>query len=98
MSNPKIIPVILCDGSGTRRWPLSRKSFSKQFVPLVGNKSLQQLTLERLAQANNSGTSPKAICVAAEVLKYMQMGRQSIATLGDGLSIAFKTYLGGVGK
>ena len=43
-----ITPVILCGGSGTRLWPLSRKSFSKQFVPLIGNKSLLQLTLERV--------------------------------------------------
>ena len=35
-----ITPVILCGGSGTRLWPLSRKSFPKQFVPLVDNKSL----------------------------------------------------------
>ncbi|MEI6096484.1 MAG: sugar phosphate nucleotidyltransferase, partial [Gammaproteobacteria bacterium] len=29
----KIQPVILCGGSGTRLWPLSRQSFPKQFVP-----------------------------------------------------------------
>lgn len=28
-------PVVLCGRSGTRLWPLSRKSFSKQFVPLI---------------------------------------------------------------
>ena len=49
MTNAKITPVILCGGSGTRLWPLSRKSFPKQFVPLVGNKSLLELTLERVA-------------------------------------------------
>ncbi|WP_372662005.1 sugar phosphate nucleotidyltransferase, partial [Hydrogenophaga sp.] len=31
-----ITPIILCGGSGTRLWPLSRQSFPKQFVPLVG--------------------------------------------------------------
>jgi mannose-1-phosphate guanylyltransferase/mannose-6-phosphate isomerase len=41
--------VVLYGGSGTRLWPLSRKSFPKQFVPLIGNKSLLQLTLERVA-------------------------------------------------
>lgn len=45
----KITPVILCGGSGTRLWPLSRKSFPKQFAPVVNDKSLFQLTLERLA-------------------------------------------------
>jgi len=44
----KIRPVILCGGSGTRLWPLSRKSLPKQFVTLLGNKSLLQQTFERL--------------------------------------------------
>ncbi len=43
-----ILPVILCGGSGTRLWPLSRKSLPKQFVPIIGDKSLLQLTLERV--------------------------------------------------
>lgn len=43
-----ITPAILCGGSGTRLWPLSRKSFPKQFVPVVNNKSLFELTLQRL--------------------------------------------------
>ena len=43
-----VTPVILCDGSDTRLWPLSRKSFPKQFVPLIGGKSLLQLTLTRV--------------------------------------------------
>ena len=66
-----IHPVILCGGSGTRLWPLSRKSFPKQFVPLVDNKSLLQLTLERVAQINGSGTSPEVICVAAEDHRFL---------------------------
>jgi mannose-1-phosphate guanylyltransferase/mannose-6-phosphate isomerase len=44
----RIRPVILCGGSGTRLWPLSRESFPKQFVPLVEGKSLLGLTLERV--------------------------------------------------
>ena len=43
-----IKPVILCGGSGTRLWPLSRKSFPKQFVPFLGEQSLLELTIERL--------------------------------------------------
>lgn len=49
MTFNSITPVILCGGSGSRLWPLSRKSFPKQFVPLVGEKSLLQLTLERVS-------------------------------------------------
>ena len=48
-----ITPVILCGGTGTRLWPLSRKSLPKQFVPLVGKKSLYQLTLERCAKLSD---------------------------------------------
>lgn len=44
-----IHPVVLCGGSGTRLWPVSRKSFPKQFVPIFDNNSLLQLTIQRLA-------------------------------------------------
>ncbi len=45
---PKLFPVILCGGSGTRLWPLSRKSFPKQFVKLVGEETLYQASANRL--------------------------------------------------
>ena len=35
-----IHPVVLCGGSGTRLWPLSRKALPKQFAPLVDRKSV----------------------------------------------------------
>jgi mannose-1-phosphate guanylyltransferase/mannose-1-phosphate guanylyltransferase/mannose-6-phosphate isomerase len=44
-----IAPVILCGGSGTRLWPLSRKGFPKQFVNFLGSKSLFASTAERLS-------------------------------------------------
>ena len=66
-----IYPVIPCSGAGTRLWQLSRKSFSKHFVPRVDNKSLLQLTLERVAQINCSGTSSEVICVAAEDHRFL---------------------------
>jgi mannose-1-phosphate guanylyltransferase/mannose-6-phosphate isomerase len=47
MSN-LIQPVILCGGSGTRLWPLSRESFPKQFVPLIEGQSLLSLTIHRV--------------------------------------------------
>ncbi len=61
-----ITPVILCGGSGTRLWPLSRKLFPKQFVPLIGGKSLLQLTLERVSFLSNS-----VICVASEDHRFL---------------------------
>ncbi|NUB46838.1 mannose-1-phosphate guanylyltransferase/mannose-6-phosphate isomerase [Fertoebacter nigrum] len=48
----KIHPVILCGGSGTRLWPLSRKSYPKQFAPLLGPESLFQATARRLSGAD----------------------------------------------
>lgn len=44
-----LTPVILCGGSGTRLWPLSRKSYPKQFVALLGDQSLFQMALQRMS-------------------------------------------------
>ena len=40
-----IVPVILSGGSGTRLWPLSRELYPKQFLPLIGERSMLQETL-----------------------------------------------------
>ena len=50
-SNPTIVPVLLCGGSGTRLWPLSRKSYPKQFSPLIGDTTLFQASAQRLSGA-----------------------------------------------
>ncbi|MDO5706664.1 MAG: sugar phosphate nucleotidyltransferase, partial [Paracoccus sp. (in: a-proteobacteria)] len=50
MSND-IIPVLLAGGSGTRLWPVSRKSFPKQFAHLTGDFSLFQDSARRLSGA-----------------------------------------------
>jgi mannose-1-phosphate guanylyltransferase/mannose-6-phosphate isomerase len=42
------VPVVLCGGSGTRLWPLSRNGYPKQFLVLQGNESLFQLAVKRL--------------------------------------------------
>lgn len=42
--------IILCGGSGTRLWPLSRTTTPKQFAPLVNDKSLFEMTIERNAK------------------------------------------------
>ena len=43
-----IHPVILCGGAGTRLWPLSRKSYPKQFAQISGEHSLFQAAVNRL--------------------------------------------------
>jgi len=44
----KVTPVILCGGSGTRLWPLSRTGFPKQFLVLSGTTSLFQQAISRV--------------------------------------------------
>ena len=48
----KVYPVILAGGSGTRLWPLSRKSYPKQFSKLVGDTTLFQECARRLTTSN----------------------------------------------
>lgn len=47
-----IFPVLLAGGSGTRLWPLSRKSYPKQFSKLMGEQSLFQASAQRLTGAD----------------------------------------------
>ena len=47
----KILPVIMCGGSGTRVWPESRESLPKQFIPLVGAKSTFQMAIDILGDS-----------------------------------------------
>lgn len=48
---PNVYPVLLAGGSGTRLWPLSRKTYPKQFSNLVGKNSLFQGSAERLTSS-----------------------------------------------
>ncbi|MGB5325743.1 MAG: mannose-1-phosphate guanylyltransferase/mannose-6-phosphate isomerase, partial [Pseudomonadales bacterium] len=61
LTNPNafmIIPVILCGGSGTRLWPLSRPSYPKQFLDLTGSgESMLQQTVSRLAGLPRLGSA-----------------------------------------
>ena len=64
-----IIPVILCGGSGTRLWPLSRQLVPKQFLSITGDNTLLQDTVIRLA----------ALDLAAPVLVCHEDHRFSVA-------------------
>lgn len=63
-----ITPVILCGGSGTRLWPLSRESYPKQFLRLLGNESLLQQTMQRLK--GTDGILP-AVLVCNESARFI---------------------------
>ncbi len=57
---PLVQPIILSGGSGTRLWPLSRLSFPKQFLDLVGDKTLFQMTVQRVS--DSQFLSPIIMC------------------------------------
>jgi len=63
-----ILPVVLCGGSGTRLWPLSRKSYPKQFIPFLGHGSLLQETVLRLREIPECAPS---IIVASEQHRFL---------------------------
>jgi mannose-1-phosphate guanylyltransferase / mannose-6-phosphate isomerase len=55
MTSSLITPVIICGGTGTRLWPLSRESQPKQFIPLAGGASTFQQVLARVADPDIFG-------------------------------------------
>ena len=70
-----VIPVILCGGSGTRLWPLSRSGFPKQFLVLSGDgssKSLFQQAVQRIhSVASESITLGDALVVTNEEHRFL---------------------------
>ena len=60
----KLIPIILCGGSGTRLWPLSRDTFPKQFTNLRGSTSPLQETIKRCGLIK--GISPPVLVCGEE--------------------------------
>jgi mannose-1-phosphate guanylyltransferase/mannose-6-phosphate isomerase len=94
-----IKPVVLCGGFGARLWPLSRESFSKQFVPLIDGRSLLGLTIDRVKSIGSS------ICVTNDEHRFFvqELLKESsdhlIVSIEEGLShwIAwYKSYIGRV--
>ena len=50
----KIVPIILAGGTGSRLWPLSRRSFPKQFLNLLDDEyTLLQKTYKRIENIEN---------------------------------------------
>lgn len=72
-----ILPILLCGGSGTRLWPLSRKSYPKQFVALVDDQSLFQMSAVRVAKLTSMApvvvTAPDFRFIVSEQLRATQV-------------------------
>ncbi len=79
-----VIPVILSGGSGTRLWPISRKLYPKQFIPLRNNRSLFQDTVSRVQSLKNGIQAPIVVCndehrfMAAEQLRLENVNNADI--------------------
>lgn len=77
MQNPShinVTPVILCGGSGTRLWPLSRSGFPKQFLVLSGTTSLFQQAVERVnAIASDDISVGETLVVTGEEHRFIAL-------------------------
>lgn len=80
-NNPSIfnvLPVILCGGSGTRLWPLSRAGFPKQFLALNGKETLfQQVLLRANAIASSAISMMGTIVVTNEEHRFLALEQYS---------------------
>lgn len=93
----KVQPVILCGGSGTRLWPLSRAGFPKQFLCLLGDESLFQQAARRMLSLQNARDGiglPYIVCneehrfLAAEQLREAHIGAAALLLEPQGRNTA----------
>jgi mannose-1-phosphate guanylyltransferase / mannose-6-phosphate isomerase len=83
-----VTPVILCGGSGTRLWPLSRAGFPKQFLSLTGDESLfQQAAARLMALGSGDIAVAKPVIVTGEEHRFLaaEQLRESGIELGAAL-------------
>ncbi|MCF8031202.1 MAG: mannose-1-phosphate guanylyltransferase/mannose-6-phosphate isomerase [Desulfohalobiaceae bacterium] len=88
-----LAPVILCGGSGTRLWPMSRDLYPKQLLPLAGENSMLQDTLRRL-EGLEDALEPILICneehrfLVAEQIRQMGWNAGAIVLEPEGRNTA----------
>ena len=76
---PRIVPVILSGGSGSRLWPMSRKLLPKQFLPLVTEHTMLQDTALRLAGLADCGAPLLVVNHEHRFLAAEQMAEIGVA-------------------
>ncbi len=79
-SKRTLVPVLLSGGSGTRLWPLSREHRPKQFLPLVGERSLFQESLRRLQPLRAAVQPAIVVCNSAHRFLVAEQVRAAGAT------------------
>lgn len=101
--------LFLAGGGGTRLWPMSRKNLPKQLLPLVGDKSMFQMSIERIlplfpperiyivtGQAYAEMMRQEVPQIPAENFIVEPYGRDNAAATGLALSVIEKRHPGGV--
>ena len=81
-SKQTILPVLLAGGAGTRLWPLSRRDYPKQFMPLIGERSLFQESLLRIVGLEGAG-APTVVCNEDHRFLVVSQARELGIELGD---------------
>jgi mannose-1-phosphate guanylyltransferase/mannose-6-phosphate isomerase len=76
-----ILPFIMCGGSGTRMWPVSRESLPKQFIPLLDERSTFQTTLAMLARQELF--APPCVITNRDYRFLVGEQMQSVGVTGD---------------
>ena len=90
----EIKPVIMSGGSGTRLWPLSRKLYPKQLLPLVNEQTLLQETVQRVQDIPLVSNSVLVVCneehrfLVAEQLRQLEVASDSILLEPEGRNTA----------
>lgn len=92
-NNNTVIPVVLCGGSGTRLWPLSRTIHPKQLLPLFNDQTMLQNTLARVQNVSDE-VNPIVICnqeyrfLVAEQLRELGQKKVDIILEPEGRNTA----------
>ena len=92
----RLVPIVLCGGSGTRLWPLSRSHLPKQFLPLVSERTMLQETVARL-EGLEEAEAPIAIAndehrfLVAEQLREINRPPQAVLLEPGGRGTAAAT-------
>lgn len=84
MSLQSVFPVLLCGGSGTRLWPLSRKSYPKQFALDVSGKTLFQGSALRLSDSGDGIAFAAPLVVTGSDFRFIVTEQLSVVGIDPG--------------